>query len=254
MFYFLSKTISLLFMPVVWVLAVFAYAVFSKKRRKKALYTGIILLLLLTNPFLINFLLLMWEYPLTPLQELKSDYEVGIVLTGITRDDKSPHDRVYLSSGADRIMHALLLYRQGKIKKILITGGTISIFGKEKISEAQNLKNILLQAQVPQEDILIEEKARNTRENALFSKRILESKFQGKKFLLITSAFHMRRALGCFHQVGINPVPFSAGVFTSDLSTVSIGSFMPTERALYYWYIFTHELIGYLVYKTIGYA
>lgn len=259
MFFFLSKTVTVFLMPIYWLIALFLLWIFSKKRKAFFKWAFISCFLVLTNPLLINALLLAWEVAPTPLADLEGEYEVGVVLTGITNGQKSPQDRVYISEGSDRIMHALMLYRQGKIKKFLITGGSISILGEAETSEASLLKKILLQALVPESDIIIEEKARNTRENALFSKAILEKQFPNKRYLLITSAFHMRRALGCFAKAGVAVTPFSAGVHSHDFVYTTrlrsiFWSMLPTERSLHLWQILVHELIGYLTYKVVGYA
>jgi uncharacterized SAM-binding protein YcdF (DUF218 family) len=255
MFFILSKTISIILMPIFWILSVFVWGLLTKnpQRKKRAFLGSFILLIVLTNPFLINLLLLWWEIPPTPLKDIKEKYDVGIVLTGITKYDKSPEDRVYLTQGADRITHTLMLYKEGKIKKILITGGIIDLMGNARKSEARRLADFLIMSQVPKEDIILEEKARNTRENALFSQKILEKQFPQQKYLLITSAFHQSRALGCFRKVGLQPIPFSAGFHSSDLVHTDIGSFIPSEIALYHWYILVHEMLGYLVYAVMGY-
>jgi uncharacterized SAM-binding protein YcdF (DUF218 family) len=255
MFFFLSKTISVVVMPIFWLLVAFIYTLWVRnpKRKKRALVFTFTLFVLLTNPFIINGLLLLWEIPPTPIEDLNENYEVGIVLTGITRSLKSPQDRVYLDAGADRIMHALWLYRKGKIKKFLITGGTIDLSGKVHRSEASQLAKILADAQVPAQDIILDENAKNTRENALNSQKIIDQQFPKQKYLLITSAFHMRRATGCFRAVGLEVKPFSAGFHTIDWQRSGFSDFIPSEKALHLWYILVHEVVGYTVYWGMGY-
>jgi uncharacterized SAM-binding protein YcdF (DUF218 family) len=254
MFFVLSKTITIFLMPIYWLLALALLTFFAKKRKRLYASALIACAILLTNPFLINSLLLSWEVKPTPLASLHETFEVGIVLTGITNHMKSPHDRIYMNEGADRIMHALMLYRKGKIRKILITGGTVTLSNKTYRSEASALQEVLMQANVPKEDIIMEEKARNTRENALYAKEILTKQFPKKRYLLITSAFHMRRAHACFQRIGVQVTPFSAGFLTQDVQ-YSIGMLMlPTERSIGLWQILVHEIIGYLTYKVIGYA
>ncbi len=216
------------------------------------------------NGYLADVAMWYWEIQPTPLTQLpKTPYKVGIVLTGITRYQKTPNDRTYFDTGADRLMHAVLLYRKGKIQKILITGGTVTAFGKVYVSEAKRLADVLALAQIPQEDIIIEEKAKNTHENALFTKEILEKMYaqdtkdissKNTHFLVITSGFHLRRALGCFQQAGLKVDGFSAGFFTNDLRLPSLDFFVPNTRAIHLWEVLIHEIVGYLVYKLVGYA
>ncbi len=255
MFFILSKTLDFLLKPIVWVFILLIFALLHQHSKRKLLAYRLAfgLLLVLSNPFLINQLLLWWETPAVEIEALEQTYEVGIVLSGITNNRKSPDDRVYLDAGADRLMHALQLYRMGKIKKILITGATIFVSGEKQVSEARKLAQVLRLCQVPASDIILEENARNTRENALFSKEILEKQFPDQAYLLITSAFHMPRALGCFRQVGLEPQPFSAGFYTIDADRVGLGSFIPDEHAIYLWFVLVHEIVGYWVYGLMGY-
>lgn len=256
MFFFLSKTLYYFLMPISWVMGILIWALFTKKprRKRRLLRAGVLLLWLFSNPLIINQLLLIWEYPPTPFQSIDKTYDVGIILTGITNSEKKPQDRVYFNKGADRVTHALRLYRLGKIKKILITGGSFDPEQRLERAESYWLKKFLINAKVPAQDIFIEPKARNTRENALFTEKTLAQQFPNQSYLLITSAFHMRRALGCFHKVGIWPTPFSVDFYTHDKGLKLPFSLIPTEAAFHKWYILMHEVIGYIVYKTLGYA
>lgn len=240
-------------MPIFWLLALLIFAIWTKNERKRKNVIKIIFIFLLffTNPFIINSLLLFWEIPPTPLKDIKK-HDIGIVLTGITRF-KKPNDRTYFDTGADRIYHALLLYKSKKIDKILITGGNIDIFGKIKKSEAERLKEFLLDAGVPQTDIIIETQARNTRENAKNTAEIIQKKYPKASCILITSAFHLRRSQGCFEKIGLKVTPFSAGFYTKDFSEMDFYSIVPSEKSLFLWYVLTHEVLGFLTYWAVGY-
>ncbi|UOQ68081.1 hypothetical protein [Hymenobacter volaticus] len=48
--------------------------------------------------------------------------DAAVLLTGITSVSKSPHDRVYLHEGADRLTNALWLWRAGRVRHILVSG------------------------------------------------------------------------------------------------------------------------------------
>jgi vancomycin permeability regulator SanA len=132
MFFILSKTLYYLMMPLVWVLGILLFARLTRNERlrKRLLTLGIGLVWLLGNNFLVNEALLLWEIPPTPMSRVGS-YDVAIVLTGITNSTKQPRDRAYFEKGADRITHALQLYKMGKVKKILISGGSGSLNGQQ---------------------------------------------------------------------------------------------------------------------------
>ncbi|MGB4399127.1 MAG: YdcF family protein, partial [Daejeonella sp.] len=110
-------------------------------------------------------------------------------------------DRVFFGKGADRVVHAIQLYKAGKIKRIIISGGSGALVGK-KVPEAEHLKKVFLFSGVPDSVLYIESESRNTVENARFSKRLIDSLQLQPKFLLVTSAFHMPRAMGCFQKAG----------------------------------------------------
>ena len=180
MFFYFSQFLSFLAMPLTLVLLLLLIAaIFTPKSRgKKILWTGILLLVFFSNPFLSNLALLAWEPPYKSFEEIPNR-EIGIVLTGVTNLNKTTTDRTFFGKGADRITQALQLYRMGKIKKILITGGQ-GLNPTNTYSEAELLKRFLMMTGMPEADILIEEKSVNTRENALFTKEFLEKSIYKK--------------------------------------------------------------------------
>jgi uncharacterized SAM-binding protein YcdF (DUF218 family) len=181
-----------------------------------------------------------------------NDELVGIVLTGVVRKEKLPHDRVYFSDGADRVTHAIQLYKEGKIHKIIISGGTGS-FSKSEIREADQLHEVFLMCEVPQEDLIIEDQSRNTRESALAVSKIVEARFQNSQLLLITSGFHMRRSLGCFRKAGMEVRAFSTDFKTGDYPPRFTSYITPSPSALNNWHILIREWIGMVAYKFMGY-
>jgi uncharacterized SAM-binding protein YcdF (DUF218 family) len=254
MFFILSKTLYYLMMPLVWVLGILLFARLTRNERlrKRLLTLGIGLVWLLGNNFLVNEALLLWEIPPTPMSRVGS-YDVAIVLTGITNSTKQPRDRAYFEKGADRITHALQLYKMGKVKKILISGGSGSLNGQQG-SEAGDLAGFLRIAGVPDQDVILEDQSRNTRENALFSAKVLEKDFPGQRYLLVTSAFHMRRSEGCFQKAGIQADTFSTDFQTYKRSFTPDKWLLPTEGAYAKWGTLIHEIVGYTVYKVLGYC
>ena len=181
-----------------------------------------------------------------------SDRTVGIVLSGVIKKEKLPHDRVYFSEGADRLTHAIQLYKAGKVQKIVITGGKGS-FSASEITEAPQLKEVMLMCEVPGEDIIIENQSRNTRQNALYTAEILQKQFPDHDYLLITSAFHMRRSVACFKKVGIDPKPFSTDFRTGDYPPGFTAYFIPSPNAIVKWHILIKEIMGMVAYKLAGY-
>ena len=91
-------------------------------------------------------------------------------------------------NGADRVWHAARLYKAGKAPVVIPTGA----------GERESTLPLLLDFGVPESAVVIEDKARNTEENAKFVERILEprnTQNTRKRVLLVTSAWHMRRSV-----------------------------------------------------------
>jgi uncharacterized SAM-binding protein YcdF (DUF218 family) len=252
MFFLLSKILDYLLLPSLWLLLLLAAALLTRRpaRRRGLLIATLGLLFIGNNDFLVNEALLAWELPPVPLRAV-GRHEVGVLLTGITEVNKSPHDRVYLNRGADRLTHALWLYRTGRIRRIVVTGGSGAVH-QVAHTEARDLHTLLRLAGVPARDILLEQRSRNTRENALYTKELLRQQGLDTTVVLITSAFHQRRALACFRRVGLNPVAFPAGVVTIDRAYAHW--LMPEPDALGRWSLLLHEISGYIVYKVLGYC
>lgn len=255
MFFYLSQFLSFLAMPLTIILIFLLAGIIFLRQKwgKKLLWIGIGLLLFFTNPFLSNMALLAWEPEFKSFEEIES-HEIGIVLTGVTNMSKTAYDRTFFNKGADRITHALQLYRIGKIKKILITGGQ-GLNPSNPQTEAELLKRFLIMTGMPEQDILIEDQAKNTAQNAQFTKDFLEKNQipANQEFILITSAFHMKRAKGCFDKVGLKTVTFPVDYYSHDIKYDIPSLFFPDPSSLEYWTKLFKEWIGILVYKIVGY-
>jgi Uncharacterized conserved protein len=240
-------------LTIVIILIVGGILFIKRKWGKKLLWAGIGLLLFFTNPFLSNLALLAWEPDFKSFEKIENR-EIGIVLTGVTNLSKTVYDRTFFNKGADRITHALQLYRMGKIKKILITGGQ-GLNPVNPQSEAELLKRFLLMTGMPESDILIEDQSKNTAQNAQFTKAFLEQNniSTNQEFVLITSAFHMYRAQGCFDKVGLNTVSFPTDYYSHDIKYDIPSLLFPDPYSLEYWTKLFKEWIGIIVYKLVGY-
>ena len=254
MFFFLSKTIPYLFMPLTVIIGLLFVSLFIKNKhwKKRLQVFAISVLIVCSNPVITNGVFKLWEIPPTPMEEISNSRKVGVVLSGVIKKEKLPHDRVYFSDGADRIMHAVQLYKEGKIQKIVITGGMGS-FSESPIREAPQLKQVLMMCEVSEQDIVIESQSRNTRQNAQFTANILKEQFPDYDYLLITSAFHMRRSIACFEKENIPVTAFSTDFKTGDYPARLTAYIFPSPTAIFRWHILVKELIGLMAYKMVGY-
>jgi len=237
------------------IILIVAGAFFIKRKwGKSCLWSGIFLLWFFSNQFIANQAMQVWEPEFKPFNEIKN-HEIGIVLTGVTNLSKTAYDRTFFNKGADRITHALQLYQEGKIKKILITGGQ-GLNPVNSQSEAEVLQRFLLMTGVPAEDMMIEDQSKNTAQNAEFSKSFLEEKGISitQEFVLITSAFHMSRAKGCFDKVGLKTITFPTDYYSSDTKFDIPTLLFPDPYSIFMWHKLVKEWIGIAVYRIVGYS
>ena len=189
-----------------------------------------------------------WEIEPTLFRDLQK-HRYGVLLTGVTSMEKYPADRIHFNKGADRVLHTIELYKLGLIDKIIVTGGSGALLTTTK-SESENLKTVLVQAGVPSDDIILEIKARNTAENALYTKELINP---NEQIILITSAFHMRRAVACFRKAGMNVTTFPTDLYSVHYSWTPEGWLIPNINSLANWDILMKEWMGFIAYKIKGY-
>jgi len=258
LFFILSKLLLFLINPLVWILSSFLLAKFLKnaKWKKRSLTIGILLFLFFTNDYLSNRIIHTWEAQTIAVKDIQQPYDVGILLSGYAKSTHfliDDHHLFQLGDSANRLTQTIELYKLGKIKKILISGGVASILEKT-VAESENTKRFLMRLGIPKSDILIESKSRNTYENALYTKAFLQEKNleKGQRLLLLTSAFHIFRAKKCFEKVGLTVTPFSVDFQTHSLS-LHPEYFVPSTLAIDNWRLLIKEWVGILVYKMRGY-
>ncbi len=253
MFFVLSKLLHFLITPLYWIIILAILLLFFKSSilKKRIKFLIIIILLLFTNPWIYRSLVQQWQTPQTVIKEGKQ-YSVGILLGGFTMYDR--FDTGYFGNNADRFIQTANLYHTGKIKKILMTGGVGKLLQNEP-TEAAFVKKELLRNGILAEDIIIEDRSRNTYENAIFSKRIVDSLRLDPPYALVTSALHMPRSLTVFQKAGfqsIDPIPCDYKVIKGRFSILDL--IVPDIRLLYDWQYFLHELVGLVIYRITGKA
>jgi len=253
MFFLLSKVFEFLLLPLTWIIVLLGMGIYNNSKGRKMVLAAFLMLVFFTNPFLINVALQSWEVPGRKTSSIDAPYDVVVVLGGSMRYYNGELDRPVYSSSVDRMLQAIALYKQGKVKKILLSGGSGRVlFPGER--ESAILAGILDNAGIPPQDVIIENNSRNTWQNALESATLLKNGTFGSRVLLLTSAFHMRRSLACFAKAGIKCDPWSVdqrsgqGTFTPDRLI------LPEAAAMGLWDILMHEWFGVIFYKIAGYC
>jgi uncharacterized SAM-binding protein YcdF (DUF218 family) len=255
MFFILSKIAALFLKPLNLIGIAALTALFTKRMRlrKIALRSAFAMFLLFTNPWLISVLSGWWEMGQHPLSDLAQPYEAGILLGGYTESlVAAPEGIPTFSRSGNRLNTALLLYQTGKIRHLLLSGGSGRIIGTERV-EASETRQYLLQLGVPDSAIWIDDRSRNTRENALYSKMLVDSLAPGSRCLLISSAWHLRRASACFERAGLHCDVFGADFFEENSAGNPLHWLEPDWKAVMKWECMIKEWIGWAAYRAKGY-
>jgi uncharacterized SAM-binding protein YcdF (DUF218 family) len=171
-----------------------------------------------------------------------------VLLGGDVRVPLPP--RIYSEIGGSRSLHALRLFKAGKADVIIISGG--NVFQQPQIqAEAIYTKAMLVDWGVPSEAILLEEKSRNTYENAIQTNKLMEQN-QIDNVLLVTSAFHMPRALETFKAAGIHVTPAPTTYSVTEHTQPVLLDWLPSLGNLRRLEALIHEKLGILVYRYRG--
>jgi uncharacterized SAM-binding protein YcdF (DUF218 family) len=254
MFFILSKLLAFLINPlvIIFFFIIRAFRTKNERLQKKRWITAIIVFYVLSNSFLLDELMRVWEYRSKDYVEYDKVYDYVVVLGGYSWYDYRMAKPQFMRS-SDRLWQALRLLNLQRAKKILISGGSGSL-EMPLDKEAKHIYDFLVQVGIPKDKILIENESKNTYENAVYSKRIIDSLNSGQSVLLITSAFHMRRSLAIFKKQGYsNVTPYSTDRYSGGRKFVFDHCFIPDVQALEGYNRLFHELLGYMVYKAKGY-
>ncbi|MEP3477480.1 MAG: YdcF family protein [Hyphomicrobiales bacterium] len=258
MFFYLSKIVWFFLQPSAFcAFLIIAGVILTKTRWEKtgklAVKVGAIgVLLVAFSPFGRQLMIPLEDrFSLITFEEQKKKKVDGIVVLGGTVHMYVSDQRGVPSivSGAERIIEAVKLATHFKEAKIVLSGGP-NTFVKNPTPDAVIVKQLMVDMGIDAKRILVEGKSRNTWENAVFAKKLAQPK-KGENWLLVTSAYHMPRAMGTFRQaefeVAAYPVDYYTGGETSRFSPFyyAMDGVTITDTAAKEW-------LGLIVYKLTG--
>ncbi len=255
MFFALSKIFAVFLMPVTWIILLMLIPFFLRKKTLKLTFRLLALLLLLafTNSYLTRMVVQSWEIPISVQGEITQTYEVGIVLgAGQVQTDEMTGEIVFMGN-TDRFLKAVGLYKSGKIRKVLLSGGGGSYF-RRIVPEVELLKTYLSEnGIIPVRDIWVDTIARNTHENAVECKKIMTTAQVREISLLITSGTHMSRSMACFAEEQLPVAPFVSSELFPGNRTDFAFYVIPSSDNLQAWDNLFHEWFGWFFYRISGY-
>ncbi len=232
---YLTKVLTLLVLPLGWVLLMGATALIllarGRRRLAGALVAGLLVLLwVCAMPWTAYHLSAGLEagYPPVPLAQTPVA-EVAVVLGGAVGPIGDPPTE-NLTGSSNRVLRAARLFRAGKVPRVLAVGGNLD-WMNAGAPEAELIRDLLVEWGLPREAIFTEPTSRNTRENAQKAAAIIRE--QGwERVVLVTSAAHMRRAVAAFQAVGIAVIPSPTDFASREPLALDLLDFLPDAQAL----------------------
>ena len=226
--------------------------------QRASLILALALLLVGGNHWVAYGLMRSLEWRYLPPREFPSA-EVIVVLGGGTLAASYPRPTVEVNGAGDRVLYAAWLYHHGKAPYLLLSGGSIDWLSDQP-SPADDMATLLEQLGVPRSAMWLETRSRNTYENALYSKEILQAKGI-QRIILVTSAWHMPRAVGVFEHMGLQVIPaptdftVTVGEIPTGQPTLALQSLMdllPSVENLSYTTKAMKEYLGIRAYHLRG--
>jgi uncharacterized SAM-binding protein YcdF (DUF218 family) len=154
------------------------------------------------------------SYVLTPLEERFPPFRddgrpvAGIVLLGgsVEAADSASRGMIVSNESAERVLDTIQLAHRYPKARILISGGGGTVFG-DGAAEAPIVAAYFKSIGIDPARILVEDRSRTTSENAVFSRELAKPR-EGERWLLVTSAWHMPRAVGVFEKAEFPVTPY----------------------------------------------
>jgi uncharacterized SAM-binding protein YcdF (DUF218 family) len=258
MFQIISKLASLIYDPVgltLLILAASIFFVFFLRRTKIAVFfliCGFLSLLIFGSPAVSRLLMRGLESQYQPLHYYDPASAV-VLLGGGTVGKIPPRIHVETNHAANRVIHAVRVFRQSESLRLVLTGGLLEWTTDESVPEARSIFELVNEMfRIKESDVILEDRSKNTRENAVFTKEAMENAGLGNDIILVTSAYHMPRSVAVFKKAGFEVTPAPTGYFKNSFASGKILTWLPNSSNLFDSSIALREYWGMMVYKMVG--
>ncbi|MCA9423119.1 MAG: YdcF family protein, partial [Nitrospira sp.] len=161
---------------------------------------------------------------------------IVVLAGGIAGDATLPYQLQVSHHSRVRLMEAIRLYRLLPGSKLILTGGA----GFDGSPEATTLSRVAEELGVNRADMVLEVESRDTKDHPLYVRDIVHD----EPFILVTSAFHMPRAIKLFEKQGLFPIPASTGQWVPPLQFWSLINFFPSSAGVRLAELAYHEYMG----------
>ena len=155
---------------------------------------------------------------------------------GHTSDPELPLISQIGRSSLVRLIEGIRIYRKYPGTKLILSGGIVF----DPVPEADTMARVAIETGVPERDIILESKSKDTKDQAKFIKSIVGN----ESFVLVTSASHIPRSMALFKKLGMNPIPSPIGHRVSEGQGLSPHSFFPSTGNISKAELAIHEYLG----------
>lgn len=230
-------------------------AMFAPRRGLRAAGRGLVTAMVLAMVLLAVLPAGVWLGPLEnrfPAPESLPARIAGVIVLGGAVDAERSHRRggPELTEAADRVAALVELARRYPEVRFVFTGGSGALLDEGE-READFLPDLLARLGAMPDRLILERDSRNTHENAVLSKALVNPR-PGEPWVLVTSAFHMPRAVGAFRQNGWSVVPYP--VDFRSLGRLDWTSAPDLTRGLAEASLAAKEWIGLSAYRLFGWS
>jgi uncharacterized SAM-binding protein YcdF (DUF218 family) len=177
-------------------------------------------------------------------------YDAVVILGGLVDEPATVSSGVpSFNDNVERMLSAYDLLRRGFARSAIVSSGPLATAGPV---EAHVVADELEAWGIEKDRIVIEDRARNTHENAVYVSKIARDR-GWKDLVVVTSAFHMRRAMECFNaeNLAVDALPVDYRSYDPDAYT---GSLLPRAHSLAMSEMAIREEAGRVIYRLRGYG
>ena len=228
--------------------------IFIIKRNAKFIYSAFVLLIVFSNGFLADSFWRLLEYPWKRLDYSVVNSSDGIVVLSSGRHKPPGNSKIIEWGDPDRFLAGIDLYKANKSNRLIFTGGINPFYpglppeGNIYIEEATLLG-------IPKKDLFTTYSVTNTLQEAKAVKKILNNEISStrKEIILVTSAFHMKRAKKVFEREGIVVLPYPVDFRSSKSLFSSLRNplkWVPSSASLSRNSSAIREIIGRIIYRA----
>jgi uncharacterized SAM-binding protein YcdF (DUF218 family) len=229
-----------------WIPLVYGFRVLIRGQFKLASFPLLVGLgaVILTNPLVSRIMMKTLEDRYVPIDLSTAErFDAIVVLGGGTHSN--PYKLPQLSAAGDRLSFACRMYHLKLVDKIFVTGDPLlGTHNEEHLDQSLQAKQILLETGVKDSDIEEVDGTTTSEEMISLSKR--KEWMKGKRCGLVTSAFHMRRAMKLADKNGLELTPIATD-FRAYSGPISVFDFIPAMSALSSFEVAAKEYLGILI-------